>query len=63
MWDITSHDYAHCNQIECSKKEDCFRYRLYLEDLKSKEETYCSYLIISPEQSKVCKYFINDKQV
>lgn len=57
-----NHDYAHCNQELCERKEQCLRYVLFQEDKRFESSTglpsYCSYLIISQNESKSCTAFV-----
>lgn len=59
---FTRHDHAHCRQSKCKRKDDCFRYQLYLEDENNQELQDdiddCVYFIISEEQSEHCTSFI-----
>lgn len=67
MWDFSVHDYTHCKQSECPKKDECYRYWLYEQDLKIEKEThtdtYCYYFEISPEQALTCSSFLSKKLV
>ena len=62
---FTRHDHAHCKQSKCKRKDDCFRYQLYLEDERNEniqdELDSCSYFIISEEQSEHCTAFIQKR--
>lgn len=65
MWDISRHDYAHCQQGLCQQRHECLRYQLFKEDLKyttkTHQPTYCTYLRISSEESKTCTAFISKR--
>lgn len=61
-WTFERHDHTHCKQSKCERKDECFRYQLYLEDEQKEriqdEIDSCVYFIISEEQSKSCTAFI-----
>jgi hypothetical protein len=57
-----SHDYAHCDNIDCEDTATCRRYHLSLDDrLKAKQGVpmRCSYLLpeIQPNNKEECKYY------
>lgn len=53
------HDYAHCRAENCTKKDICLRYKLYLEDQKSDGESLCTYIVWKDEeQMKNCDIYI-----
>lgn len=53
------HDHAHCRAENCTKKDTCFRYKLYLEDLKSDGGSLCTYVVWkNEEQMENCNIYI-----
>jgi hypothetical protein len=67
MWTVISHDYAHCDQHLCPKKDNCFRYKLYKEDEEYCKEhnvktTYCTYIHVPAEDVDHCDVFISTQQ-
>lgn len=67
MYDIDLHDYAHCNQESCPKKDTCFRYWLYQRDQEIEHEqhiqTYCSYLIINAQEALTCTSYLPNNRI
>lgn len=55
-----SHDYCHCANEECPKKDTCQRYILYLED-KNGYRGWCAYSGFKPDDSGECGDYINSK--
>ena len=52
------HDYMHCHQEQCSKKDQCYRYWLGLE-VKNQDYQYASFFYPEEPITDGCKYFIN----
>lgn len=53
-----NHDYCHCSNKGCSKKESCERYDLYLEDLAGRSTGWCSYAGFKPDDKGQCENYV-----
>lgn len=51
------HDIAHCNNEECKRKDECYRFQAYLELKKKKDNGLYSFLLV--KEPDKCKYFMS----
>lgn len=52
-----NHDYCHCKNDSCSKKDKCYRYMLYLED-KAWHGAWCYYGDMKENEKGNCEHYM-----
>lgn len=53
-------DMLHCNQSQCKKKDQCYRYWLG-QEIKNTDNQYASFYMPDKPVMDGCTYFINKK--
>lgn len=56
-----TNDMMHCTQ-KCERHENCYRYWLYEEAQRRKEEYYSCYMPMPDTDLSNCDFFINKKE-